>query len=56
MAKPIRATPVLRGKDAKRFLEEMIKEEKNPDPRRIAFLKEAEKHKNYYLKQIGVIG
>lgn len=30
MAKPIRATPVLRGKDAIRFIEEMHRVEREP--------------------------
>lgn len=41
MAKPIRATPTLRGKDAVRFVKNMIKEEKSPNPLRIAFIKKA---------------
>ncbi len=41
MAKPIRATPTLRGADAIRFVKNMIKEEKSPNPRRIAFIKKA---------------
>jgi hypothetical protein len=41
MAKPIPSTPILSGKDAERFLENMLKEQTNPDPKRIAFLKEA---------------
>ena len=41
MAKPIRATPTLRGEDAVRFIKNMIKEEKNPDPNRIATIKRA---------------
>ena len=45
MAKPIRPTPTLRGKDAIRFVKSMIKEEKNPDPRRIATIKRALKTK-----------
>lgn len=45
MAKPIEPTPTLRGKDAIRFIQNMIKEEKNPNPKRIAFLKKAEKMK-----------
>ncbi|HLC95957.1 MAG TPA: hypothetical protein VJH97_01415 [Candidatus Nanoarchaeia archaeon] len=45
MAKPIRATPTLRGVDAIRFVKNMIKEETNPDPRRIAFIKNALKTK-----------
>lgn len=30
MAKPIRATPTLRGEDAQRFVQEMIKRENAP--------------------------
>ena len=41
MAKPIRATPTLRGEDAVRFIKNMIKEEKSPNPKRIAFIKKA---------------
>lgn len=41
MAKPIRSTPTLRGEDAMRFVKNMIKEEKNPNPKRIAFIKMA---------------
>lgn len=43
MARPIEATPTLRGKDAIRFIRNMIKEERNPNPKRIAFLKRCEK-------------
>ena len=45
MAKPIRATPTLRGKDAQRFIQNMIKEETSPNPKRIAFIKQALKMK-----------
>lgn len=41
MAKPIRATPTLRGKDAVRFVKNMIKEERNPNPVRLATIKRA---------------
>ena len=41
MAKPIRATPTLRGEDAVRFVRNMIKEETSPNPKRIAFIKKA---------------
>ena len=41
MAKPIRATPTLRGPDAVRFVRNMIKEQTNPNPKRIAFIKKA---------------
>jgi len=45
MAKPIRATPTLRGKDAERFIRNMIKEETDPNPNRIAFIRKALKTK-----------
>lgn len=41
MAKPIRATPTLRGADAIRFVKNMIKEETNPNPKRITFIRKA---------------
>ena len=45
MAKPIRATPTLRGEDAVRFIRNMIKEERTPNPNRVAFIKKALKLK-----------
>jgi hypothetical protein len=48
MAKPIRATPVLRGEDAKKFLKSWIKEIKNPSKGRIALIKEAKKNKMFF--------
>ncbi|MBI4152556.1 hypothetical protein HY495_02495 [Candidatus Woesearchaeota archaeon] len=45
MAKPIRATPTLRGQDAIRFVKQMIKEERNPNPKRIATIRRALKTK-----------
>jgi len=41
MAKPIRATPTLRGEDAVRFIRNMIKEERRPNQKRIALIKQA---------------
>ena len=41
MAKPIRATPTLRGEDARRFVRNMIKEETNPNPVRLATIRRA---------------
>ena len=41
MAKPIRATPTLRGEDAIRFIKNMIKEERTPNQKRIEFIKKA---------------
>ncbi len=41
MAKPIRATPTLRGEDAKNFIRAVLQEQRNPSPERIRTLKEA---------------
>jgi hypothetical protein len=54
MAKPIRATPTLRGKDATKFLKEWIKEINNPSKKRIDFIKNAEKNKKFYYNQLWV--
>ena len=35
------ATPTLRGEDAVRFIKNMIKEEKNPNPKCIDLIKQA---------------
>ena len=43
MAEAIPITPTLKGKTAIKFLENMIKEERHPNPKRIARIKEAEK-------------
>jgi hypothetical protein len=44
-------TPVLEGKDAERFLQSMLKEQSHPDPKRLAFLKEAKaSFKKYRIK------
>ena len=40
MARPFEPTPVLSGKDAERFVELTLKEERDPDPKRLAFLQE----------------
>ncbi len=49
MAKPIRATPTLRGKEAKQFLERMAKRERSPlsetDKRLYASV---DKHRKYF--------
>jgi len=52
MAKPIRATPVLRGEDAKRFVREWLEEIEHPSKERVAFIKSAEKNKDLYLKML----
>ena len=41
MAKPIRATPVLKGKDAEEFISQMIKEQKRPSKKRVDFIKKS---------------
>ena len=45
MAKPIRATPTLKGIDAINFIKEVLKEGKNPSKARINLIKEAAKIK-----------
>ena len=45
MAKPISATPTLRGKDAKEFIKKVLYEQKNPSMQRIKILKEAARTK-----------
>jgi len=46
MAKPIRATPILRGEDAKRFLKEWFEEMKHPSKERQKFFKETDKYRS----------
>ena len=41
MAKPIRATPTLRGEEAKNFIRAVFQEQRNPSPARIKTLQEA---------------
>ena len=48
MAKPIRATPTLKGIDAINFIKEVISEEKRPSKVRINLIKEASKIKFNY--------
>jgi len=54
MAKPIRATPVLHGEDAKKFVREWQTEIKFPSKARVEFIKNAERNKEFYLSQIGI--
>ncbi len=49
MTKPIRATPALRGQDAKRFMQEWSNECKHPTPGRVKFIREAESKEEFYL-------
>ncbi len=45
MAKPIRATPTLKGIEAINFIKDLIKEEKTPSKVRVDLIKEASKIK-----------
>ena len=49
MAKPIEPTPILRGEDARRFLENMHKEETNPDPKRLEVLRKAREAAKHFV-------
>jgi len=48
VAKPIRATPTLRGEDAIRFVRNMIKESKYPSKARIITIKKALEEFKYF--------
>lgn len=49
MAKPIRATPTLRGEDAERFVKQMIKKETSAISKADkALYADAEKNKHYF--------
>jgi len=50
MAKPIRATPTLRGEDARRFIREVLEEQKNPSKEGVKVLREAAKVKFNFLQ------
>lgn len=41
MAKPIRATPTLKGEDATNFIKKVLREQKNPSRNRVSLIKEA---------------
>ena len=41
MATPIEGSPTLKGKEAIRFLKQVLEEQRNPSPARIKFLREA---------------
>lgn len=41
MAKPIEPTPVIKGEDAKRFDEVLAQEERQPNQKRINFIKKS---------------
>ncbi|HIG95606.1 TPA: hypothetical protein HA249_01800 [Candidatus Woesearchaeota archaeon] len=41
MAKPIRATPTLRGEDARKFMQEVLKEQQTPSKARMKLLHDA---------------
>ena len=41
MAKPIRATPTLRGEDARNFMRQVLEEQRNPSKARVKLLRDA---------------
>ena len=41
MAKPIRATPTLRGEEARNFMKQVLEEQRNPSKARIKLLHDA---------------
>jgi len=41
MAKPIRATPTLRGEEARRFMTEVLAEQRRPSKARLQLLRDA---------------
>ena len=45
MAKPIRATPTLKGEDAINFIRDILKEEQKPSKARVNLIKEAHRIK-----------
>lgn len=45
MAKPIRATPTLRGEEARKFMRDVLEEQRNPSKARIELLREAARTK-----------
>lgn len=48
MAKPIRATPTLKGEEAKNFIKEVLQEQKNPSKARVKLIIDAGKIKFNY--------
>jgi len=52
MAKPIRATPVLRGKEAVRFVKEVLRKQKHPSKRRIKTIRSAMASFEYFDKML----
>ena len=50
MAKPIRATPTLRGEDARRFIIEVLEEQKKPSKERVKILNDAAQAKFNFPK------
>lgn len=51
MAKPIQPTPNLTGEDAKRFLENMIKEQESPSQARVNFITAALTDSKRFIKR-----
>lgn len=50
MAKPIRATPTLRGEDAVRFVKQMLKEERSPSRARVTTIRNALQKSEYFRR------
>lgn len=51
VAKPIEPTPILTGEDAKKFLDNMLKEQETPSPKRVELIDEALKDFKKYNKR-----
>lgn len=52
VAKPIRATPTLKGEDAIRFVKNMIKETKRPSKARVDTIKKAIEEFKYFRQYL----
>ncbi len=50
MAKPIRATPTLVGEEARKFIKNMIKEEKGPSKNRAKTIHRAKNNAPYFIQ------
>ncbi len=50
MTKPFHSTSILSGEDAKNFLEPIVKEQENPSPTRLAFIREVLADSKKYVK------
>jgi len=52
VAKPIRATPTLRGEDAVKFVRNMIKESRYPSKARVTTIKKALEEFKYFRQYL----